>query len=515
MKKIVLLAFVFMLLSTAMIGRFIRPAVAEGTIYIMADGSIVGTTDISSADNITYTFIDNIYDEIVVQRDNIVVDGAGYTVQGTGASGSKGIDLSDRNNVTIKNMEIKAFWYGIYLYNSSNCTVSGNNITANNGNGLHLYKCDNNNFMGNNLSNNNFHGILLSYSSNNTLTDNIASNNRYNFGISGYDFSDFNNHIDTSNTVDGKPIYYLKGVSHTVYDAQTNVGTFCLIKCNNITIKDLTLTKNGDGVFLWNSTNNKMENISATNNQYGIWLDHSSNNTLIGNNVSSNEYDGIGLYYSINNTLTDNTAINNSNGIRLYHSSNNAITSNIATNNDWDGIGLGDSNNNTVTGNTNSNNEHGIRLMRSNNNTVTGNTVSNNTHGTTLDDSCNNNTLTTNTVSLNQYGILLDDSSNNTLYHNNFINNTHQVYTSGSVNVWDDCTGKGNYWSDYEERYTNATEIDGSGIWDTPYEIDENNQDNYPIVPEFPSWTSMLLILIMLTVAIATYKRRLLKTPIH
>jgi len=35
------------------------------------------------------------------------------------------------------------------------------------------------------------------------------------------------------------------------------------------------------------------------------------------------------------------------------------------------------------------------------------------------------------------------------------------------------------------------------------------------IVPEFPTWTSMLLILIVLTVAIAIYKRRLLKTPIH
>jgi len=35
------------------------------------------------------------------------------------------------------------------------------------------------------------------------------------------------------------------------------------------------------------------------------------------------------------------------------------------------------------------------------------------------------------------------------------------------------------------------------------------------IVPEFPTWTSMLLTLILLTVVIAIYKRRLLKTPIH
>jgi len=35
------------------------------------------------------------------------------------------------------------------------------------------------------------------------------------------------------------------------------------------------------------------------------------------------------------------------------------------------------------------------------------------------------------------------------------------------------------------------------------------------IVPEFPTWTSMLLILIVLSVAIAIYKRRLPKTPTH
>ena len=35
------------------------------------------------------------------------------------------------------------------------------------------------------------------------------------------------------------------------------------------------------------------------------------------------------------------------------------------------------------------------------------------------------------------------------------------------------------------------------------------------IIPEFPTWTSMLLVLIVLTVAIVIYKRRLLKTSIQ
>lgn len=40
MKKIVLLALVSVLLSTAVVVRFIRPVVAQGTFYIKSDGSV-------------------------------------------------------------------------------------------------------------------------------------------------------------------------------------------------------------------------------------------------------------------------------------------------------------------------------------------------------------------------------------------------------------------------------------------------------------------------------------------
>ena len=42
-----------------------------------------------------------------------------------------------------------------------------------------------------------------------------------------------------------------------------------------------------------------------------------------------------------------------------------------------------------------------------------------------------------------------------------------------------------------------------------------HSEHEVAIVPEFPTWTPMLLLLMVLTVAIAIYKRRLLKTPIH
>jgi hypothetical protein len=96
-------------------------------------------------------------------------------------------------------------------------------------------------------------------------------------------------------------------------------------------------------------------------------------------------------------------------------------------------------------------------------------------------------------------------SLNNTIYHNNFVNNDLQIFVDvDSVNFWDNGV-EGNYWSDYDGS---ATYLDGIG--DTPYIIDENNIDNYPlenqygIFPEFPSWliipTIMMVILIVIGV---------------
>ena len=82
----------------------------------------------------------------------------------------------------------------------------------------------------------------------------------------------------------------------------------------------------------------------------------------------------------------------------------------------------------------------------------------------------------------NKLAILFFEASNNILYHNNFINNEQVCSSYSSKNVWDNgYPSGGNYWSDYEERHPDAEELDGSGIWNTPYVIDEYNQDNYPI----------------------------------
>jgi parallel beta-helix repeat protein len=130
----------------------IRQVEGSGTIYIRVDGSIdPPSANITSLDGVTYTFTGNIKDEIVIERDSIVVDGAGYTLQGTGSE--LGIYLLFRSNVTIKNMEIKNFWAGIQLSFASNNTISGNRITANDYYGIYMdLYASHNTISGNNIT---------------------------------------------------------------------------------------------------------------------------------------------------------------------------------------------------------------------------------------------------------------------------------------------------------------------------------------------------------------------------
>jgi len=118
----------------------------------------------------------------------------------------------------------------------------------------------------------------------------------------------------------------------------------------------------------------------------------------------------------------------------------------------------------------------GIHLFSSSNNTITANNISNNT------------------LSGIYFGIYTNPSSDNILFHNNFMNNTQQVYieSSGYANVWDDgYPSGGNYWSNYtgvdEKSGPNQDQPGGDGIGDTPYTIDSDNVDRYPLMNLWPT----------------------------
>jgi parallel beta-helix repeat protein len=172
-SKILLLLSLLGMLASAF---SLQPAEANGAIYIHADGDISPSgAPVSSLDNVTYTFIGTITDCIIIERNNIIVDGAGYTVEGNGSG--NGFSLNGISNVTIKNASIKGFTYGIYLESTSYNIISGNNITTSNYDGIGLHDSSNNVICGNRIMSNNWFGIGLYYSSDNSIFCNRLENN--------------------------------------------------------------------------------------------------------------------------------------------------------------------------------------------------------------------------------------------------------------------------------------------------------------------------------------------------
>jgi parallel beta-helix repeat protein len=174
----------------------IQSVKADATVYINADGSITPSgVPISTVDNVTYTFSGSIYYSIVVEKGNIIIDGNGSTVQGSGPGSGVGIFLSSVNNVTIKNANVTGFDCGIYVYSSYD-TVSDNNVSGNtvgialrysyntlsgnfitgNGIGISSNFSSGNMVLGNTI-NENLEGIVLAYCGNNTIYHNNFVNN--------------------------------------------------------------------------------------------------------------------------------------------------------------------------------------------------------------------------------------------------------------------------------------------------------------------------------------------------
>jgi len=253
---------------------FIKPR--PSTKFVPGDTSI-GTWDPA---NRTYTLSMHVYETIQIDEDELTLDGAGYAVAGDGSG--CGIYLAGRTGVTVKNLDISGFSYGIHLRNSSGSTITANTAGSNSRYGIYLDK-SNGNVMTGNVTSDNHEGIFLSNSSNNSLTDNIASKN-------------------------------YSGI-HLYYD------------CNGNTLTNNTAFENSHGIYLYNSSGNTLTgNTTNSNNYYGIYLyDNCNDNTLTNNTISWNRSHGVYLYNSSSNTLIGNTASRNYPGFHFYYNCKNNI----------------------------------------------------------------------------------------------------------------------------------------------------------------------------------------------
>jgi parallel beta-helix repeat protein len=376
------------------------------------------------------------------------------------------LEYSDKN--TISNNVASGGWRFIYLYHSNDSVISGN-VASDTGN-----------------------AIGLESSAGNTLTNNVMTST----GILIFgDLLEYWNTqvIDTSNTVNGKPVRYLKNT--TGGTVLGGAGQAILANCQDIKVEGQDVSNGTMGIEIGFSSNNIIDdNVAFSNFYMGIHLSHSEHNTISRSVTSSGLNYGIFLTQSDANTMIDNTMVSNGqSGIYLFDSENNTIDNNTANLNDPYGIVLSSSHNNTVINNTASaNDQHGIRLRYSDYNTVTGNFMSTNRRGLTVLRSYNNlitgNNLSTNT----NYGAYIDLSDDNRFYHNVFWYNSGQARDGWSNNEWDNgYPSGGNYWTDYfglDEKSGPNQDLPGfDGIGDTPYFIPTGDRkDRYPYMsPDF------------------------------
>jgi putative cofactor-binding repeat protein len=530
-------------------------------IRIMPDGTVEGTDKIHRDGNV-YTFtgdvngyLNNSFTDLkgflLVMRDNVVIDGAGHTLKcnGTGV----GIFLRSMHNVTVKNFNLKGFAVGISLYlvepgvlleypmergHALNNQLLNNNITV----------VDSDDIITGELGG---WGIYLEFANNTVISGNTITTQTPEKGIycgSGcYDTTLANNRFIgcglrlfrverntlTGNTIDGKPVVHFDGASNQVIEGAEQLFLF---NCSNMTVKNIHPSAN----YRITIQLEKTRNSEVTDCEGVISLTDSSNNSIHDNSpnmialFSSSDYNLIFRNVIVNGSVIFARLVSDYYDglmcIQIYGSDYNAVYWNELLNSNY-GIQIGEvvfgeSENNDIYQNNITNIGVGIKCSSSSNNSIYGNYIADSNVGISFSGSYQNRVFENNITACG-YAVSIR-GSDNAFYNNNFVENSHQVsihhtylFTSNIIteystnNTFD--SGPllgGNFWSDY-----NGTDSDGDGIGDTPYIINEDNQDNYPlmepadipVIPEGPSWIPLLITLVAVVVITFVYSHKLKK----
>jgi len=235
-----------------------------------------------------------------------------------------GIYLYNAKNIEIQNITLMSNYRGVYLKKCNYNVILKNQINTN-GYGILIEESSNNNIIDNSIFSN-YYGIVLQNSSHNILKENTMEENMRNFMLMGSYESHFDNEINSSNTANGKPLLYFIGKENLILDS-IDAGFLGFVSCNNITLRNVSISYSGNGVLIYQSNYFLIEGNAFYQNDYAISLQQSSYNTIRENYIESSE---IGVHVSdvFNSLMEDNILNEDSVGIMMAYSSNNIIISN-------------------------------------------------------------------------------------------------------------------------------------------------------------------------------------------
>jgi nitrous oxidase accessory protein NosD len=235
-----------------------------------------------------------------------------------------------------------------------------------------------------------------------------------------------------------------------------------IINANGVKLSNLTIVTGGNIIAIGDRTQILANNIACGSTEKGLVINGSYCN--ITENIMQTRFTGGTVSSLINISGSFNTISKNSAYKIIITRDSNRIS-----NNTIDSIQMSNANSNVIYGNN-----------------ISTSTISTRTadYGVRIVDNSSHNIIYNNNILALLSGVEINSKSaeNNTFYHNNFLikysNEPDRLYTYnlGLVNFWDNGE-EGNYWEDY-----NGTDADRDGIGDTPYVIDGNNVDNYPLM---------------------------------
>ena len=282
------------------------PAPPISHIYIRSNGTIEPLTAPILPDGPIYTLTKDIPNSsIIVQCDNIVIDGAGYGIHGYSTSSHDGIIISYRTNVTIKNMDISPFGYGVRMDYASNNTIIGNKMRA-------------------------FTGVSLLYSDCNQIIENVITDG---YGVQGLGSNNLiiGNNFTSGLSGGGNGMgIYMTGSNNTIshntiiHEVSINLGPsaqYNTISFNTILNGEsgILIAKSSKNLIFGNIIKGKMDSRSG-----GLYLSYDSyDNTIFANQFENNAL-AVSLGAQVativwnnvyNNTFYNNNFINNAQNV--------------------------------------------------------------------------------------------------------------------------------------------------------------------------------------------------------